>query len=45
MRKAATYDELMTLDRRVNKLPTMTTVNSIEEKMEEFTKLKVFLQF
>lgn len=45
MRKAATYDELILLEKRVNKLPTMQNVNNIEEKLEDYTKLDLFIRF
>ncbi len=45
MRKAATYDELVKLEKEVNTLPRMHTFHQIEEQLQDFVKVKVFLKF
>ena len=36
MRKAATYEEHIQLEKKVNKLPTMTNIQQIDEHFDEY---------
>ena len=44
IRKAALYEELMTLEQKIIRLPTMNNVLAVEDRFQEYTKVDMYIK-